>query len=81
MSTVDPTVEDVALNLEPRRRAQLAAALIKSLEPIDVDEVDVERIEELWLSEVKDRVARYEAGEVALVPWSEVKQRLLSRHK
>ena len=81
MSAENSTVEETALTLEPHRRAQLAAALIKSLAPADADAVDVAHIEKLWLTEAQDRIARYRAGEVNLVPWSEIKQRLLARHK
>ncbi len=81
MSAENSTVEETALTLEPLRRAQLAAALIKSLAPAEADAVDVAHIEKLWLTEAQDRIARYRAGEVKLVPWSEIKKRLLTRHK
>ena len=81
MNVVNSNVEETALTLDPHRRAQLAAALIKSLGPAEADAVDAVQIENLWLKEVEDRVTRYRAGEVELVPWEEVKKKLLSRNK
>ena len=77
----NPSIEESVLALEPRRRAQLAATLIHSLESVDVDVIEAQELEELWLAEIEDRVARVESGETKTVPWSDVKHRLLTRHK
>jgi len=75
------SIEENVLALEPRRRAQLAATLIQSLESADVDTIEAEELEALWLAEIEDRVDRIESGQTQTIPWSKVKQRLLSRSK
>ncbi|MCD4748919.1 MAG: addiction module protein [Thermoanaerobaculales bacterium] len=75
------SIEENVLALEPRRRAQLAATLIQSLEAADVDAIEAEELEALWLAEIEDRIARVESGQSQSIPWSKVKQRLLNRDK
>ena len=81
MSARSLEIEEAALTLEPHRRARLAATLIKSLEPGDMDMVDAARLEELWMREAEDRLERYRAGEVEQVPWDVVKKQLLDRNQ
>jgi putative addiction module component (TIGR02574 family) len=63
-----------ALTLPEADRAELAGALLNSLEP--VEEAD---IESAWRQEVAARVAALDAGEVETIPWSEVRDRLVAR--
>jgi len=63
-----------ALQLEPAERASLAGRLIDSLD--DAAEADVERI---WRDEIERRCREIDSGDVELVPWDEVRQRLFGR--
>lgn len=63
-----------ALTLPETERAEVAGALLNSLEP--VEEAD---IESAWRQEVAARVAALEAGEVETIPWMEVRNRLVAR--
>ena len=63
-----------ALTLPEADRAEVAGALLNSLEP--VEEAD---IESAWRQEVAARVAALDAGEVETIPWSDVRDRLLAR--
>lgn len=63
-----------ALELTDQERAELAGALLESLEP-PADS----SIEAAWRAEVARRVAELEAGAVETVPWVEVRDRLYAR--
>jgi putative addiction module component (TIGR02574 family) len=63
-----------ALTLPEDDRADLAGALLESLEP--AGEADVEAA---WRQEVAARVAALDAGEVETLPWEEVRNRLFTR--
>lgn len=63
-----------ALALPEADRANLAGALLESLEPSDEAEV-----EEAWREEVAARIAALDAGEVETVPWEEVRDQLFAR--
>jgi len=62
-----------ALHLPDNERAEIAGALLESLEP--EPEADVETA---WRQEVAARVAALEAGEVT-IPWEEIRDQLLAR--
>lgn len=69
--------EDVlqdALTLPEGDRAEIAGALLESLEP--TAEIDIEKA---WRQEVAARVAALDAGEVETIPWDEVRNSLLAR--
>ena len=68
------TVLREALTLPETDRADIAGALLESLEP--EEQADVE---EAWKREVANRVAALEAGEVETIPWEVVRSRLLAR--
>jgi putative addiction module component (TIGR02574 family) len=71
MSPKASEILEQALELDERDRATVAGALIESLEgPGDSG------AEEAWSTEIRRRVAELEAGAVATVPWSEVRERL-----
>lgn len=60
-----------ALALDASERADLAGALIESLDPgVDSD------AEASWNQVIARRVQELEAGTTELVPWSEVRERL-----
>ena len=63
-----------ALTLPEEDRAEVAGALLNSLEPLE--EAD---IESAWRQEVAARVAALDAGEVETIPWGEVRDRLVAR--
>lgn len=63
-----------ALGLPEADRADIAGALLESLEP--EEEADVEAA---WKREVRARVAALDAGEVETIPWEDVRNRLLAR--
>ena len=64
-----------ASNLEESDRAMLAGLLLESLE----GEPDPD-VEAAWAGEIDRRISQIDAGEVELVPWEDVKARLLG-HK
>lgn len=63
-----------ALTLPDNERAEIAGALLESLEP--EPEADVETA---WRQEVAARMAALEAGDVTTTPWEEIRDRLLTR--
>ncbi len=63
-----------ALSLSEDDRADVAGALLDSLEP-DGDS----DIEAAWREEVATRVAALDAGEVETIPWEEIRDRLVTR--
>jgi putative addiction module component (TIGR02574 family) len=74
MSTKAQAVLTLALDLPERDRAEIAAALLDSLEP--PAEADVEQA---WRQEVARRVAAIDAGEVEMIPWEQVREELFTR--
>ncbi|NGP90236.1 addiction module protein [Fodinibius halophilus] len=60
-------IEDSALKLEEKDRAELAKRLLKSLE----DKVD-EDIEQAWIEEINRRKKEIESGEVDTIPAEKV---------
>lgn len=68
------TVLREALTLPESERAEIAGALLESLEP--EPEADVEMA---WRQEVAVRVAALEAGEVETTPWEEIREGFLAR--
>jgi len=61
-----------ALKLPPEARAALAASLLESLDTNVDDDVEA-----AWDAEIARRIRDVEAGNIALVPWSEVRRRLV----
>jgi putative addiction module component (TIGR02574 family) len=68
------TVLREAMTLAEQERAEIAGALLKSLEP--EPEADVEAA---WRQEVAVRVAALDAGEVETTPWTEIRDGFLAR--
>lgn len=60
-----------ALALDVHDRADLAAALIESIDPEMDDDVEA-----AWEAEIERRVAELERGEVKSIPWEEVRRKL-----
>jgi putative addiction module component (TIGR02574 family) len=74
MSATFEDIKQKAAQLSELERAELALALIESLDgPPDTD------VEEAWRIEVERRMAQIERGEVQLIPGDEVLERL--RHR
>jgi putative addiction module component (TIGR02574 family) len=63
-----------ASELDEHDRATLAGLLLESLE----HEVD-EHVESAWQEEIERRLAELDADRVKLVPWDEVKAKLMRR--
>lgn len=63
-----------ALTLPESDRAEIAGALLESIQPGE----DM-NAEAAWRQEVAARVAALDAGEVETVPWEEVRDRLFAR--
>ncbi|HWN44873.1 MAG TPA: addiction module protein [Thermoanaerobaculia bacterium] len=64
-----------ALTLPESERAEIAGALLESLEH-QQPEADVEMA---WRQEVAARVAALEAGEIETTPWEEIREGFLAR--
>lgn len=63
-----------ALTLPEADRADIAGALLNSLEPVEETDIEV-----AWREEVIARVAALDAGEVETIPWVELRDRLFAR--
>ena len=74
MSRDAAAVLQKALALPDEDRAEIAGALLESLEP--VAEADVESA---WRQEVAARVAASDAREVVTTPWEEIRDHFLAR--
>ena len=74
MFTVTKAARDVleeALKLAIAERADLAAALLASL-----DGEPEEQVEAAWAAEIQRRIDRIETGTEALLPWEDVERRI-----
>ena len=63
-----------AMSLDEDERAEIAGALLESLEP-----ASEQGVEEAWREEVRNRLQSLDAGDVELVPWADLRDQLLSR--
>jgi putative addiction module component (TIGR02574 family) len=63
-----------ASELTERERAELAGLLLESLE----DQPD-EDVEAAWAEEIERRVRQIDSGEVATIPWKQVRAELFAR--
>jgi len=71
MSTKLDDVLREALSLSEAERAEVAGALLESIEPpADVD------VEQAWREEVARRMAAIDAGQARTVSWEEVREQL-----
>ena len=71
MTNMLADLKDKAAQLSEAERAELALALIKSLDgPRDTD------VNEAWRAEIERRAEQVERGEVQLIPGDEVFKRL-----
>lgn len=74
---MEPTAKSIlkeALTLSETDRADVAGALLQSLEPVEEADIDA-----AWREEVARRVAAADAGEVETIPWETIRGRLLAR--
>jgi len=67
MSSTLAELEQKASQLSPNERAELALAMLRSLEPAETGD-----IEEAWRIEAEARWAEIERGEAEAIPASEV---------
>lgn len=67
MSTQSQDLLNAALSLPESDRAEMAASLLRSLDPPDDPDADV-----AWAAEIKRRLSSIENGDVKLVPWDAV---------
>lgn len=66
-------VLEAALQLTPEERGALASSLIQSLE----DEPPDPEAEAAWEAEILRRIQEIDEGSAELVPWAEVRRRLM----
>jgi len=71
MNTDTRKLEKQAQGLSPEERAQLAMALIESL-----DQGRDEDVEELWLDEAERRLEGYRTGRIEAIPANEVFEKI-----
>lgn len=74
---MEPTAKSIlqeALTLSETDRADVAGALLQSLEPVEETDIDA-----AWREEVARRVAAADAGEIETIPWETIRDRLLAR--
>jgi putative addiction module component (TIGR02574 family) len=64
-----------ALALPPEARAAIADSLLESLDAFPHDE----GVEEAWSKEIKRRIDDIDSGKVQLIPYEEVRRRLIER--
>ncbi len=64
----------LAMDFPESVRAEIAAALLQSLEP----EPDAD-VEQAWREEVARRLAALDSGEMATIPWEQVRDELFNR--
>jgi len=74
MTTQSQEVLQSALALPETERAEIAASLIRSLDPETDEDMDA-----AWASEIQRRVEAIDRGEVRLIPWDDVMQELRGR--
>ncbi|TCK17655.1 putative addiction module component (TIGR02574 family) [Thiogranum longum] len=74
MATSARELYQQAMELEDEERASLAGLLLESLDT----EVE-EGVEAAWLEEIERRMAALDSGDAKLVPWEDVRNRLLKR--
>jgi putative addiction module component (TIGR02574 family) len=70
---VSPDTEQIfqsAVALPLGEQVELIQALIAAL-----DQADPQPLDESWMAEVRRRSAAYDAGQVAPIPWSVVRER------
>ena len=70
MATSAKELYEKSLDLDERERTALAALILESLEPRDLDSEDA------WKSEIERRLSEMDSGEVQPVPWEAVRTRL-----
>jgi putative addiction module component (TIGR02574 family) len=68
-------IEQAALGLAPKARLQLAHALVRSL-----DAVDLETIRDLWIDEAERRDAEMDEGAVHGAPGEQVLARVRAKY-
>lgn len=76
MSKTTDDILNNAMQLSATERAELAAALLASLDGETEDAVEA-----AWAAEIQRRVERVRSGEAKARSWSEVRDRLEQRRK
>ena len=76
VSKVADTLLEQALTLPAQDRAMLASGLLASLDAVELDEEEVDR---LWSAETERRAAELDSGDADLVTWEHVLQRVDER--
>ena len=65
-------IMEQALKMPARERAEIAQRLLESLDR----QMDM-NVESAWQSEVERRISELDSGQVACIPWEEVRERLM----
>jgi putative addiction module component (TIGR02574 family) len=64
-----------ALALPPEARAALAGSLLESLDERPADQ----GVDSAWSEEIERRIEEIDSGKVQLIPYEEVRRRLMAR--
>ena len=76
MTKAAEKVAQIALDLPPKARAEVAETLLKSL-----DSPRQKKLNALWAEEVERRLDAYHRGELKAIPGEEVFRRIRARKK
>ncbi len=71
MSQAVRALYDLALELTPEDRAEIAGLLLESIEG-----TPDEGVEDAWAAEIEQRMADYREGRIKTIPWTEVRAQL-----
>ena len=76
MTKSTESILERALSMPPKERAVVAERLIASLDSvIDAD------VEIAWQREIQKRISQVEKGEVACIPWEQVRKTLRGKSR
>lgn len=79
MSAALKTLLDQALALPEAERAELAAHLLRSLDPDDEPALTDDEWREAWATEIERRLGEVRSGEVQLIDGDEAVRRIRAR--
>jgi putative addiction module component (TIGR02574 family) len=69
------TLLELVLSLPERHRAEIAARILESLDPLDPPESEKD-VEEAWAAEIERRCAAVDDGSMGTSDWEDVRARI-----
>lgn len=75
------TIEKQALSMDRNSRGRLASTLLHSLDEPNQETMSPDKIEELWLQEIRRRNKECDDDPSVLVPFEDVMQRLREKYR